>query len=208
MLASLADRWQDRPARPERSDIGPQLEGETFLPGQTLIDPPFEPVDFPGGEAVSLGRHALVGVVRGDAFEDLAVAALAGHDGFGVQDGLARVERERTLVLAVGVALGTARLDQGDDLVCEVDLVRGLRLGGWRHGQEDETGQEHRQAEHRPEGTRRGAVEEDREGHGGFHGVASRWVSAKRIALLDRTAGSLIRKRFFAQSPFGQPLAA
>src|SRR6185437_16580447 len=46
-----------------------------------------------------------------------------GDDRLGLEHSLARIERERALVLAVGVALGAAGLDHRDDVVREVDWL-------------------------------------------------------------------------------------
>ncbi len=53
-----------------------------------------------------LRGHPEVGVVGRDPLDQLALAALAGDDGLRLEHRLARVERERALVFAVGVALG------------------------------------------------------------------------------------------------------
>ena len=69
------------------------------------------------------GRHAEVGVVGRDPLDQLALPALAGDDRLRLEHRLAGVERERALVLAVGVALGAAGLDQRDDVVREIDRL-------------------------------------------------------------------------------------
>src|SRR5207249_2823760 len=112
--------------------IGSAAEREAFLPGESLVDPGPEQFDLFRRERVALGRHALVLVGAAHAADQFALGALAGNDDLGLEDVLARVEREGSLVLAAGVTLGTARLEQWNDVVSEVDLLRRLRTAGIR----------------------------------------------------------------------------
>src|SRR5262249_5781464 len=76
--------------------------------------------------------------------DQLAGGALAGHDHLGPEQVRAGVERERALVLAVGVALGAAGLQDRQDVVGKIDLLwrirRGSRGGGRRHGADEQNG--------------------------------------------------------------------
>ena len=113
-----------RAARLQRGDVDGTLEGEASLPFQALVNPRREEGDFFRRERVALGRHALLRVLVRDTTDQFARPALARDDGPGLEKGLARVHRHRALVLAVGVALGAARLDDGHDVVGEINRLR------------------------------------------------------------------------------------
>src|SRR5207302_6294173 len=70
--------------------------------------------------------------------EQFALPALAGDGGLRLEQRLARVEGDAALVLAGGVALGAAGLQQRDDLVREVDRGGGGEAGSKEDGEESE----------------------------------------------------------------------
>src|SRR5207248_10920148 len=81
------------------------------------------------------GRHAFlrVGVRHTDDHQSLA--ALARNDGFRFDQYRAGVERDPTLVLAVGMALGVAGLEERQNVMREIDRVRAAYCGSRQQGE-------------------------------------------------------------------------
>ncbi len=94
--ASILDRGESRPLR--------WLECPVLAPGRSLVDPFLQQLDLVGSQLLARlrRRHLLVGVVTGDAFEQLAVAGLAGHDD--------RVSRPECTLLEVEPQVGFSTL--------------------------------------------------------------------------------------------------
>ncbi len=97
-------------------------EGEAGFPGEAFIDPLGEEGNLRGGERIGFVRHAFVGVLGGEDFDQDALIGVADLDGFGVEKGVTGFEREAAFVFSIGVALDAIVAEEGEDLVREIDL--------------------------------------------------------------------------------------
>jgi hypothetical protein len=102
------------------------------------LDPLGQQGDFLGFEALALGGHHLVGILRGDELEEVALEAIARDD-----RGLARIpaaqhrrfliQPQSALLLLGAVALETMLGEDGLDVPVEIRRLRAPRRQ--RHGQ-------------------------------------------------------------------------
>ena len=105
-------------------------EGPVVIVGRALSDPALEVVDLLGAERVSLGRHAIIKVARGDSPDELAFLGLPRDDGALL--GRGRLERffpvkeaQAAFLLHAPVALEADRRENRANVAVEVDR-RGL----------------------------------------------------------------------------------
>ena len=129
ICATTDDRGKADLARFEWRFVGGRLEGESFLPGETAVDPVFQERDFFVGQPRAFRRHLLVFVAGEEAANKFTFRAVANDDGgaalaTGDKRGTG-IHRITALLVVARVALAAMFTQDGDDVVREIDWFCG-----------------------------------------------------------------------------------